>query len=163
MLPFRRSKLIAKSVIPVLVAALASLAHAQPIKWTKMIWEAGDLGSRTEPHAALLLEVKLESQPAPARMQLDTGASGNILYMSKTERLDPAHMFITLNGTVAGRTMQGEPFIKIPHQEPTGDPPLIGTIGMPFFERRILLMDFAVQQIAILDKDEPLPGMIEHR
>jgi hypothetical protein len=159
-MPFRPSKLIAKSLIPVLAGALASLAHAQPIKWTKMIWEAGDLGPRTEPHAALLLEVKLDSQPAPARMQLDTGASGNILYMSKTAPLDPAHMFITLNGTVAGRPMQGEPFIKMPLQEPSGDPPLIGTIGVSFFEGRVLLMDFAAQQVAILDKDEPLPDMI---
>ena len=158
---FRPSKLIAKSLIPVLTGALASLAHAQPIKWTKMIWEAGDLGPRTEPHAALMLEVKLDSQPAPARMQLDTGASGNILYVSKTEPLDLGLMFITLNGSVAGRPMQGEPFIKVPRQEPSGDPLLIGTIGVSFFERRILLMDFAAQQIAILDNDEPFPGMIE--
>jgi len=160
-MPFRPSKLIAKSAIPVLAGVLASLAHAQPIKWTKMIWAAADLGPRAEPHAALLLEVKLDSQPAPARMQLDTGASGNFLYMSKTEPLDPARMFITLNGTVAGCPMQGETFIKAPRQEPSGDPPLIGTIGLPFFERRILLMDFAAQQLAILDKDEPFPGMIE--
>jgi len=79
-----------------------------------MIWESADLGPRTEPHAALLLEVKLDSQSAPARMQLDTGASGNILYMSETEPLDPARMFISLNGIVAGRPMQGEPFIKVP-------------------------------------------------
>src|SRR5262245_18763576 len=120
-MPFRPPKLIVKSLMPVLAGVLASLAHAQPIKWTKMIWEAGDLGPRTEPHAALLLEVKLDSQPAPARMQLDTGASGNILYMSKTEPLDPARMFITFNGTVAGRPMEGESFIKVPLQEPSGD------------------------------------------
>src|SRR4051794_26285971 len=89
MMSFRRA-LIAKSVIPVLAGALASLAHAQPIKWTRMIWESADLGARTEPHAGLLLEVKLDYQSAPARMQLDTGASGNILYMSETEPLDPA-------------------------------------------------------------------------
>jgi hypothetical protein len=155
----RPSKLIAKSLIPALACALASLAQAQPIKWTKMIWDAGDLGSRTEPHAALLVEVKLDSQRAPVRMQLDTGSSGNILYISKTEPLDPARMFITLNGTVAGRPMQGEPFIKEP-QDSSSDPPLIGTIGVTFFERRILLMDFAAQQIAILDKGEPVPDRI---
>jgi hypothetical protein len=161
-MPFRPWKRIAKSLIAVLAGALASLAHAQPINWTKMIWNAADLGSRTEPHAALLVEVKLDSQRAPVRMQLDTGSSGSVLYMSKTEPLDPARMFITLNGTVAGRPMQGELFIKAP-QDSSGDPPLVGTIGVTFFERRLLLMDFAAQQIAILDKDEPVPDRIAQR
>jgi len=144
----------------ILLAALATVAHAQSINWTKMIWEAGDLGPRVESHAALLLDVKLDSQPALARMQLDTGASGNVLYMSKTERLDLAHVSIALSGIVAGRPMLDEPFSRFPLQEPSGDPPVIGTIGVSFFESRILLMDFAAQQIAILDKDEALPGAI---
>src|SRR5689334_5916695 len=74
-MPFRAPKLIAKSVILFLAGALASTAHSQPIQWTKMIWEAANLGPRTEPHAGLLLDVKLDSQPAPARNWIQAQAA----------------------------------------------------------------------------------------
>ncbi len=157
---FQFSNFFANGVIPAFAIALASFARAQPIEWTKMIWESADLGPRTEEHAALMLEVKLDSQPASALMQLDTGASGNFVYIDNTEPLDPARLFVTLSGTVARRPMQGEQFFRFPFHDPSGRLPLIGTIGLPFFERRILLLDFVAQQIAILDKDETLPAAI---
>jgi Gram-negative bacterial TonB protein C-terminal len=64
----------AKGVIAALAIALASVARAQPIDWSKMIWESAVLAPRTEEHAALMLAVKLDSQSAPALMQLDTGS-----------------------------------------------------------------------------------------
>jgi hypothetical protein len=157
---FRGMNCFANGLIPVLALALTGFAHAQPIEWTKMIWQAGDLGPRTEQHAALMVEVKLDSQPAPAVMQLDTGASGNILYASKTAPLDPAGVFTALTGTVASRPMRDEPFVKLPFLDPSSHLPLIGTIGVTFFEHRILLLDFVAQQAAILDKDETLPAAI---
>lgn len=159
----RRIAFLANVVISVLALALTGLARAQPIEWTKMIWVAGDLGPRTEQHAALMVEVKLDSQPEPALMQLDTGASGSVLYVSKTAPLDQADIFTALTGTVAGRSMQAEPFIKFPFLDPSGHLPLIGTIGVTFFEHRILLLDFVAQQAAILDKDENLPVAIARR
>jgi hypothetical protein len=157
------SNLNAKGGIAALAIALASIVRAQPIDWSKMVWESAALGPRTEEHAALMLEVKLDSQSAPALMQLDTGSGGNLIYVSKTELLDPAHYSTVLNGTIAGRPIQGEQFIRFPFHDgpdPPGRPPLIGTIGLPFFERRILLLDFVAQQTAILDRDETLPAAI---
>ena len=44
-----------------------------------------------------------------------------------------------------------------------GTPVELGTIGAAFFEKRILLLDFVAQRLAILDKGEGLPAAIAER
>ena len=60
------SNLNAKGGFAAFAIALASVARAHPIDWSKMIWESAALGPRTEEHAALMVEVKPDSQSAPS-------------------------------------------------------------------------------------------------
>src|SRR5579872_2293406 len=134
------------------------------IAWSRMIWHSATVGGRAIEHAALMVEVQLDSLTGPAVMQLDTGANNDVLYTKVYEQLHPKdtpgdQYWIGLSGTAAGRPFKGDWFA---HSRDFGDAvagktPVVGTIGAAFFERRILLLDFVGQRLAILGKGEDLP------
>jgi hypothetical protein len=136
-----------------------------------MIWHAATIGGRNVPHAALMVAVRLDSLDIPAIMQLDTGANNDLVYTKTYDSLQPKETpgdqyWIGLSGTVAGRGFKGDWFahardIGRPIQQ--GDTPILGTIGAAFFERRILLLDFVAQRLAILGKGEDLPAEAARR
>jgi hypothetical protein len=153
------------------LALTAATAQETSLPWSKMVWEADTRGGRTTAHAALMVEVQIESIATPVLMQLDTGANNDVLYTKIYEQLHPKETpgdqyWIGLTGTVAGRSFKGEWFAHA-HDEievlKPGQTPVIGTIGAAFFKRRILVMDFASGRIAILGRDEDLPSAIADR
>jgi hypothetical protein len=144
---------------------------APPIPWSKIIWDSTTLGGKVLQHSALMVEVKLDSLATPGLMQLDTGADRDALYSKIYERLHPTETpgdknWISLSGTVAGRTFKGDWFYHLRDFEDSADAsklPVIGTIGLGFFERRILLIDFVSQQVGILRGNQDLPPAIAQK
>jgi hypothetical protein len=130
------------------------------IAWAPFVWSPGRTG--------LLVEARQDGVLAPFLLQLDTGCDANLLYPGA---LDPALVHnreLRLNGSIAAYRVTREPFtiykarftgINI-RLWPSPGPALAGTLGEPFFEHRILILDFPSQRLAILDT---LPQTIADR
>jgi hypothetical protein len=121
-------------------------------------------------HAALMVEARLDGIDAPAVMQLDTGADADIVYGVPYVQLKPdaaaAKDYVLVSGTIAGVRFGREWFnLAAKHGGPIqpGTPVRLGTIGAAFFEKRILLLDFVAQRLAILGKGEEVPPEIAQR
>jgi hypothetical protein len=165
-----KAAILALSGVFFVCAQSSQTAASEPISWSDMIWDALTTGGQSIAHAALLVDVRLDSVGIPATMQLDTGADQDMLYTNTYNSLRPKDTpsdkyWIGLTGTVAGRPFKGDWFA---HSDqggpvPAGKTPLLGTIGAAFFEKRILLLDFVAQRLAILGKGEDLPAEFAQR
>jgi hypothetical protein len=141
------------------------------ISWSEMIWGGLTTNGQNIPHAALLVDVRLDSLGMiPASMQLDTGANQDILYMNTYKELQPKETpgdknWVGLSGSVAGRAFRGDWFAHSDQGGPIlpGKKPLLGTVGAAFFERRILVLDFVAQRLAILGQGKDLPSELDQR
>lgn len=165
-----KGAILALSGVFFVYAQANQTATPEPIPWSDMIWDALTTGGQNIAHAALLVDVRLDSIGMPATMQLDTGADKDILYTNTYNSLRPKDTpgdkyWIGLTGTVAGRPFKGDWFAHSDQGSPVeaGKTPLLGTIGAAFFERRILLLDFPAQRLAILGKGEDLPAEFAQR
>jgi len=139
--------------------ALVAGGGSEPVLgWSKMVWSEMTVAGHTVPHSALMIDANVEGMPAPALMQLDTGAI-NCLYLKNGGRNGA-----TVEGTAAGRRFYGEWFQFRDRSSYTVDgKSVIATIGAPFFERRILILDFVSSRVAILDTAQDLPTEVERR
>jgi len=155
-----------------LAAALAAVGLAQPpITWSKIVWDSLKAGPREIPHAALMVEVQLDSLAAPALMQLDTGANRDVLYGKTYQALHPKETpgdkyWVGLSGTTAESPIRSEWFANSADfggEPKPGEKPNIGTIGANFFEQRVLLIDFVAGRIAILPRRQELPAEMADR
>lgn len=157
-------------------------ALAQPIRWAGMIWQPQNVAGQTIEHGALMLELHLDGAKTPVYMQLDTGCDADLVYRIAYEELAPeaarlGRDRIALNGTAAGQRFAREPFFirreagvswvakflaaaGLHCNALKGKPVLVGTVGTPFLENRILLLDFVAQRLAFLDRDAELPAAI---
>jgi hypothetical protein len=149
-----------------LAGALAAGGGTEPVLgWSKMVWSEMKVAGRTLPHAALSVEVAIDGFPAPALMQLDTGAINWVYRVPKGTALQRTvrggHEF-SISGTAAGRRFHDEWFRSRKDGEYMKEgKPVIGTLGAPFFENRILILDLVASKVAILDTE--LPAAVEHR
>jgi hypothetical protein len=157
-------------------------ALAQPVRWTSMIWQPQGGAAQTVEHGALLLELHLDGATNPAYMQLDTGCDADLVYRLPYEELAPRAIRlgrdrIAVSGTAAGLRFASEPFhirreagfswaarflaaAGLHWNALKGKPVLVGTIGTPFLENRILLLDFVAQRLALLEVGAELPPAI---
>lgn len=152
------------SLLLLTAGALVSGESGPVLGWSHMVWQSMKIGGRDVPHAALMVEVAVSGLPLPALMQLDTGAVNWVYHKpgeTLHERFWRGNSSMTLDGTVAGQAFHDEWFnLRGVGMPIVGGTPLVGTLGIPFFENRILILDFVGSRLAILSE---LPPEVERR
>jgi len=143
------------------------------IAWTRFEWTSVAVGDSTFQRAGILVPFTADTLGGTYWLQLDTGADVGIwLYTAPLGQLlarhgavrDTTTYFQVPRGSI-GRYPLREEAVNIRRYAGdtvrAGDPhPKIGTLGLNFFRRRVLLVDFPAQRFAVLDSGA-LPAWIE--
>ena len=138
------------------------------IHWSNILWAPMQVDGVRLDHAALMVEAAIEGASAPVRMQLDLGTYGTVMYRSAYRRLrgvDPATPgLVPMSGSIAGRPFHNEQFGFRADEGGgswAGPPMVLGSLGSSFFERRVLILDFVRQRLAILGRNARVPIALE--
>jgi hypothetical protein len=155
-----------------------------PIPWSRIIWSDSNTNGKRVEHAVLLLEVQIPGIGKPIPMQLDTGCDANLVYDIPFGQLglDFARSGpnkALLSGSIGGYHFDRETFyirktasswlslFLFSIQERIaiwkGRQVLLGTIGAAFVERRVLLLDFVADRLAVLREGQELSPAIAAR
>ena len=148
---------------PANALSVSNEAERIPIRW---------LASDGNPHAALLLPVKVEGIADVFYMQLDTGAPNTVFYRTSLRSiLEQRHAAFAIEGdkqqvdlgfSIDGLGIRSRQFelldygSKVDFEQP-GAANIIGTIGTDLLEKRILVLDFRRGDCAFL-QDVPEAG-----
>ena len=145
-------------------------ARGQP-DWHPFRWLAADAGSTRLDRAALVIPVDIQGLPGGQYFQLDLGATatsvhgGSIEDLGSPFKLRPDGM--TVSGTVGGVVFQDEPVDVLQDFRATfvkgQRMPVVGTLGLSFFERRILVLDYPGRRFMVLPANAVLPGDLASR
>lgn len=160
--------LVAATVL-LLTTHLGSVAPEGALPWTGFVWHAIDANGQRLEKAALFVPATIAGLPGSHRLQLDTGAHLNFLHGGAVADVDSAFaaslsQSAALSGEVAGAKMSGEQFAVQPGYRAIftkGEPtPVIGMIGLPFLQHRVLIIDYPRARLAMLDATgaSPLPA-----
>lgn len=146
-----------------------ALARAEPLRWTDFTWHAVIANGQRLERAALFVSAAIAGLPGTHSLQLDTGSHLNFLHGGAVADVDAAYArtlgrTTTVTGRIAGAPTTGEPFTVIPEYRAIftrGEPtPVIGTLGTPFLERWVLIIDYPRQRLAVSDAAAPIPAEI---
>ena len=145
-------------------------AVAQPT-WQPFRWLAADVGSTRLERAALAIPVNIRGLPGDHCFQLDLGATVSYLHGGSVEDLDSRFEIrsngMTVSGTVGGVVVEDEPVEVLRGFRATfvkGQRMLVvGTLGLSFFERRTLVLDYPGRRFMLLPADAVLPGDLASR
>ena len=129
----------------------------------KFRWMADSINKRLEPHAALLLPVKLPGCSKVFYMQFDTGSPFTLFYKGKMKAIQQKYPeILTLNDSAV--ILQSNQFYvgamplgakQIPIKENGSNEinwknkkaiEIIGTIGVDFFENRVIAINYPAKQ-----------------
>ena len=159
-----------------LMAAIGALSldgavAAGQAKWQPFRWLAVDVGSARLERAALVVPVKVLGLPGNQHFQLDLGATVSSLHGGAVEDLDRSFELradgMTISGTVGGAVVQDEPVEVLRGFRATlvkgQRMPVIGTLGLSFFERRTLVLDYPAGRFLVLPGNAALPGDLASR
>ncbi len=132
-------------------------------KWCRFVWDSAKLpGNVTLPKAALLVPVRIPHDSRTYYMQLDTGASTVFYERAYLELVNKSGSAITstsFNGRIADHEVVNHP-VQLDKGRGHDDPlakegrAVIGTLGMDFFARHSLTIDFPEQRLLILDWED---------
>ena len=140
-------------------------------KWQPFRWLAVGVGSARLERAALVVPVEVLGLPGKQHFQLDLGATVSSLHGGAIEDLDRSFELrangMTISGTVGGVVVEDEPIEVLRGFRATlvkgQRMPVIGTLGLSFFERRTLVLDYPGRQFMVLPADAVLPGDLASR
>jgi hypothetical protein len=129
------------------------------------IWKGDSMGGVWNPHAALLIPVKLPHCPRPFYMQFDLGSPYSMFYKNKLADISMKYpRSVQLNDSIGTLTsfsfLIGKTKIlahQIPLKEYAGNPvqwnkkniEIIGTIGADLIENKIVLIDYPGKTILL--------------
>jgi hypothetical protein len=149
----------------------APLPQATDLPWAPFRWFAADVGGRQLEKSVLLIPAELQQVRGPHELQLDLGADGSVLYGGMVQlRPDAEAEFgstrrVTVSGTIAGHRIAAESVGVIlgdglPLRR--GQPPTsVGLLGLTFFEKRVLVLDYPRRRLAILEEGQQVPVALE--
>jgi hypothetical protein len=151
--------------------SLDGAVAAGQAKWQPFRWLAVDVGSARLERAALVVPVKVLGLPGNQHFQLDLGATVSSLHGGAVEDLDRSFELradsMTISGTVGGAVVQDEPVEVLRGFRATlvkgQRMPVIGTLGLSFFERRTLVLDYPAGRFLVLPGNAALPGDLASR
>lgn len=155
-----------RAAIPaVATALLLRSVLASSLDWQPFDWIPARFESHTLDRAALAVRVRLEGLPGEHLLQLDLGATRSVLHGGAVPDLGAAAVLTgnstTVSGTIAGVPVEDLTVGVLPGFRATltkGQPlPVIGTLGLDFFQHRILVLDFPRRRFAVLPGGADLP------
>lgn len=124
------------------------------------VWQGDSTAAGWEPHAAMLLPVKLPHCPKTFYMQFDLGSASTLFYTAKVKAIrerypqslpaDTAQGFSFTAGKmpVAVKTILQRPNGSgVIHWKDKASIDIIGTIGADFLDGRVLVIDYPAQKI----------------
>jgi hypothetical protein len=161
-----------KYILYVLGASFC-IAHAENTDWSEFEWAAWSYNGKKIKKAAILLPIKIKGfRNKKLYLQLDTGLDVSTIYgvaygsliSRKPQNFNLGVDKIFLPGVVATKKIDNFPFAlnntlgqKINRNT---NQPIIGSIGLNFFDKRILVIDFPRKRYLIADKLENVPSSI---
>jgi hypothetical protein len=131
------------------------------IPWSRITWSTSNTDGKRVEHAALLIEVRIPGTGKPILMQLDTGCDADLVYDIPFGQLGlefgrTGPNKALLSGSIGGQHFDRETFsirkttaswlslflLSIQQHIAVwkGKQVLLGTLGTPFLERRVLLL-----------------------
>lgn len=166
------------TLVPLVCLSLGSCRRRSgrtQLTWTEFKWASLQENGRRHERAALLVPVFINGVGGRNYyLQLDTAAEYSELYEVPYRQLlrinhksDQLGMQAKVSGEIAGQTLHK---VSLRVRPQFGDPltdtnetPDVGTLGLDFFEDRVLLLDFPFNRLAILAADDSLPPELEGR
>ena len=153
-------------IVAIGVASLSGAGTGERPSWQPFRWLAADVGPTRIERAALAVPVKIRGLPGEQYFQLDLGAHFSCLHAGAVEDLHASYELrphgMTVSGTVGDFAVDDEPLEVIGGFRATfvkGQPmPVIGTLGLSFFERRTLVLDYPGRRFLVLPVGAELPG-----
>lgn len=129
------------------------------------IWQGDSINHTWEPHAALLLPVKLAGCDRQFYMQLDLGSPGSLFYRSQLQQIhskyprtsrvtDTASVLFDLQFKVGNMPIVAKEMRVIDYKSRTLNWQkkkginIIGTIGTDFIENRVIVIDYPAQKLS---------------
>lgn len=125
------------------------------------LWQGDTVHAKWEPHAAMLIPVKLKGCPKQFYMQFDLGAPTTILYLHKMNTIrekypqavpDSPHTSFSFT---AGNTLVNAHSISLMQSDNSGidwtakNKVIIGTIGADLIDGRIAVIDYTRQRLTL--------------
>lgn len=128
------------------------------------IWQGDSVNNTWEPHAALLLPVKVRGCKKQFYMQFDTGSPSTIFYKSPIQQIharfpktatvsDTAKQLLDVNFKVGGMPVSAGAIKLMEYQNPPinwakkNSVHIIGTIGTDFIENRVVTINYRSRKI----------------
>ena len=164
-----------RRILPLATILVAGCHHtpkldiaAKPISWISFRWVTARLDGPPLERATLVLDAGPILTGTSSLLQLDLAASGNMpVGFPQSSGAPPAGMlrprgrFYGLIDQPGGRYMLAAPSRDSAEIDAAGWE--IGTVGLGLVERRVLLLDYPRNRLAILPDSEPLSATIAAR
>ncbi len=133
----------------------------KPIAWVSFRWVTAVLDGGSLEHATLVLDAKAIFSESSSLLQLDLAASGNMPVGFPVNSGAPPAGMVRPRGRFYGLIDQrgGRYILPAPSRDSAEVDAAtleIGTVGLPTFERRLLLVDYPHNRLAILADAEPV-------
>lgn len=129
------------------------------------VWQGDTLNGQWEPHAALLIPVKLPGCPKVFYMQFDTGARLSLLYTEKVNDIrakypkclgpDSASRVLNQQFSIANKSILAKEIVlrtqsgKGINWKNKKAVEVIGTLGMDLIENKVLVMNYPAKKLII--------------
>jgi hypothetical protein len=136
------------------------------VAWQPFQWIAASIGGHEFDRAALAVPATLDGLPGEHLLQLDLGATRSVLHGGALHDLGAGATLTggstTISGSIAGVRVDKHTIGVLPGFKATltrGQPlPVIGTLGLDFFQHRILVLDFPNGRFAVLPERADVPS-----
>ena len=132
------------------------------------IWQGDTLNTQWEPHAALLIPVKLPGCPKVFYMQFDTGARLSLLYTEKVNDIrtkypkslgqDSSSKLLNQQFSISNKSILAKEIVlrtqsgKGINWKNKKGIEVIGTLGMDLIEKKVLMMDYPAKKLIIANQ-----------
>lgn len=167
-----RRFLISGLLLLVPCKAFAQSTLNPELPWSRFKWVGVDIGSRHFSRGAIAVPIAIDGLDTVFYLQHDLGANGTMLYevpyrqvLQKAGRTAVLNSIIQIDATIANCHVSNlKAYIRMGYGDPIAPEdktPQLGTLGLDFFTKRILLIDYRSQKMAILQSDSPLPTEME--
>ncbi len=150
---------------PAAVAQQAAGAQQAASAWSNFEWAAATIGAKKFDRAALLVPITLQDVRGQYYLQLDAGSDTSGFYevpynqvMKNVGRTQAIPGRATWTGSLGKYRVTNLP-IEVKRKfgdpvDPNDEHPVIGTLGLDFFSRRVLVLDFPGRRFAVRDAEQ---------
>lgn len=161
--------LLSTALLSMEPAVAARAPQAADGVWTDFHWLDIDVNGHRFDRAIMLVDAAIDGLPGRHRLQFDTGAHRNILHGAavadvRASFLPAAGREMRISGRMAGLTVSGEPFLIWPRYRAMLAPgrplPIIGALGAPFLQSRVLVIDYPRARLGFFDGAAGVPPAI---